>query len=296
MPARLDGRSFLVVTADDFGLRNEVNEAVERASREGVLTAASLMVGERAVHDAVRRAKRLPNLSVGLHVVLADGFAVLPPDQVPDLADPSGRMSAEMLLRGVRYFALPSVRRQLAAEIRAQFMAFERTGLPLDHVNVHKHYHLHPTILALVLQVGREFGAPPIRLPREPGWFAALAGRGSGRIQRALLAPWVKLMQHRIDSERVGRNDHVFGIAASGAMTESRLLCALSCLPPGINEIYLHPAISSGANDPESTRGYRHVDELAALLSPRIRDAVVGSRIARGGYREATAALSFSHQ
>jgi predicted glycoside hydrolase/deacetylase ChbG (UPF0249 family) len=30
----------LVVTADDFGLSVEVNEAVERAHRDGILTAA----------------------------------------------------------------------------------------------------------------------------------------------------------------------------------------------------------------------------------------------------------------
>ncbi len=38
----------LILTADDFGLSPEVNAAVERAHRDGVLTAASLMVGERA--------------------------------------------------------------------------------------------------------------------------------------------------------------------------------------------------------------------------------------------------------
>lgn len=34
----------LIVSADDFGLSLEVNEAVERAHRDGILRAASLMV------------------------------------------------------------------------------------------------------------------------------------------------------------------------------------------------------------------------------------------------------------
>ena len=38
---------YLIVTADDFGLADEVNRAVEIAHVEGVLTAASLMVGAR---------------------------------------------------------------------------------------------------------------------------------------------------------------------------------------------------------------------------------------------------------
>jgi predicted glycoside hydrolase/deacetylase ChbG (UPF0249 family) len=47
----------LIVTADDFGLAPEVNEAVEAAHRDGVLTAASLMVAGPAAADAVARAR-----------------------------------------------------------------------------------------------------------------------------------------------------------------------------------------------------------------------------------------------
>src|SRR5262249_15424164 len=47
-------RRFLIVTADDFGLHPSVNEAVERGARDGVLTAASLMVAAPAAADAVR--------------------------------------------------------------------------------------------------------------------------------------------------------------------------------------------------------------------------------------------------
>ena len=66
-------QKYLIVTADDFGLHESVNDAVEQAAAAGVLTAASLMVSGPAAADAIRRAQRLPNLRVGLHLVLADG-------------------------------------------------------------------------------------------------------------------------------------------------------------------------------------------------------------------------------
>ena len=69
----------ITFTADDFGLSEAVNEGVERAHREGVLDAASLMVGAPAAADAVARAKRMPGLRVGLHLVAVEGPAVLPP-------------------------------------------------------------------------------------------------------------------------------------------------------------------------------------------------------------------------
>ncbi|HME41363.1 MAG TPA: hopanoid biosynthesis-associated protein HpnK [Steroidobacteraceae bacterium] len=279
-------KKFLIVTADDFGLHDAVNEAVERASRGGVLTAASLMVAAPAAADAVRRARRLPNLRVGLHLVLADGRAALAPERIPDLADAAGRMNSRMFVNGVRFFALPQVRRQLEAEIRAQFCAFARTGLTLDHVNVHKHFHLHPTLLQMLLNIGRDFGAPAVRVPDEPLWFAARGGWLPG-VNAVLLKPWLALMKRRLRRENVPHNHRIFGVAASGAMDETKLLAILARLPPGVTEIYLHPAVESGSAIAASMSGYRHADELAALLSPRVRAAVAAGGFDLGGFADA---------
>jgi hopanoid biosynthesis associated protein HpnK len=279
-------QKFLIVTADDFGLHEAVNEAVEQASRAGVLTAASLMVGAPGAADAIRRARGLPNLRVGLHLVLADGRATLAPDLIPELADESGRMNSRMFVNGVRFFASPKVRRQLEAEIRAQFAAFARTGLALDHVNVHKHFHLHPTLLEMLLKIGRDFGVPAVRVPDEPLWFAR-SGNWLAGVQTALLAPWVLLMKRRLLRAQMPHNDRLFGVAASGRMDEGKLLTILARLPPGVTEIYLHPAVQSGAAIAASMSAYRHADELAALLSPKVRAAVAAGGFGHGGYADA---------
>jgi len=250
---------------------------VELAHREGVLNAASLMVGAPAANDAVARARRLPSLRVGLHVVLADGPATLPPAQIPDLVDAQGRFGSAMARDGCRFFFLPHVRRQLAAEIRAQFEAFAATGLPLDHVNTHKHFHLHPTVLSLILSIGREYGLRAMRLPRETG--APL-----------LLRPWLALLRRRLERAGIAHNDYVVGIAHSGGMDEAVLLAALARLPDGVGEIYLHPAVISGAHIAPSMDGYRHADELAALLSPRVRAALDIATRRRGGFADVLAA------
>jgi chitin disaccharide deacetylase len=279
-------QKFVIVTADDFGLHEAVNEGVEQASRAGVLTAASLMVAAPAADDAVRRARELPNLRIGLHLVLADGRAVLAPGLIPDLVDPAGRMNDRMFRNSLRFFAFPAVRRQLEAEIRAQFCAFARTGLKLDHVNVHKHFHLHPTLLEILLRVGRDFGVPAVRVPDEPLWFAARGGNLFSGTNAVLLSPWVALMKRRLRAAHMRHNDRLFGVAASGAMDEQTLLVILSRLPPGVSEIYLHPAVQSGAAIAASMSGYRHADELAALLSPRVRAALAGGDFGRGGYSD----------
>ncbi|MGO4332014.1 hopanoid biosynthesis-associated protein HpnK [Cupriavidus sp. 2TAF22] len=261
----------LIVTADDFGLHPSVNAGVELAHKDGVLNAASLMVGAPAAADAVRRARALPGLRVGLHLVLADGLATLPPERIPDLVDSGGRFGSAMARDGCRFFFLPGVRRQLAAEIRAQFEAFAATGLTLDHVNTHKHFHLHPTVLTLVLRIGREFGLSAMRLPSDLN--APL-----------LLRPWLGLLRWRLDAAGIAHNDYVVGMEQSGRMDEAAMLSILATLPPGVGEIYLHPAGLSGSAVSPTMDGYRNADELAALLSPRVRAALGHAATRRGGF------------
>ncbi|HVW69841.1 MAG TPA: hopanoid biosynthesis-associated protein HpnK [Steroidobacteraceae bacterium] len=278
---------FLIVTADDFGIHEAVNQAVSEAHTTGILTAASLMVGAAAADDAIRRARELPNLRVGLHLVLADGHAVLPRREIPDLVDADGRFGDGMWLDGVRYFALPALRRQLEAEIRAQFAAFARTGLALDHVNAHKHFHLHPTLLAMIVRIGREFGVRAIRVPDEPLWFARRGTMALGTTAGAtFLMPWVALMKARLRGAGIAHNDRVFGIASTGQFDESTLLHILERLPSGITEIYLHPAARAAGPISASMADYRHTAELEALVSSRVAEAAAASGAALGGYRD----------
>lgn len=271
----------LILCADDFGRDLAVNEAVDQAHRDGILTVASLMVGAPAAADAVARAKRLPALGVGLHLVLADGEPLLPPAQIPSLVGRDGRFDPNMVRAGFRFYFSPPARRQLAAEIRAQFAAFKATGLALDHVNGHKHVHLHPTVARLIVEIGRDYGLRAVRLPWEPA--APLRRAVSGEKQAA--PPWspvVAALRRRLDRAGLTRNDQVFGIAWSGRMVEERLLALLPHLPDGISEIYCHPACGPVSFVP----GYRHAEELAALVSPRVRQRVAELGIGLAAYRD----------
>lgn len=253
----------LVVTADDFGASLQVNEAVEQAHGHGILTAASLMVAGDAAEDAVERARRLPRLGVGLHVVLVEGRPMLPPERIPALVDASGQFRTDMVRTAVKIFASPSARRQLRAEVEAQFAAFAATGLPLDHVNAHKHFHLHPTIAATILSVGRRYGVKAIRAPVEPA--APLAAVDGTRGGSGIETIWARRVQRRMRSAGLTVPDQVFGLAWSGAMTPARVAGLLDHLPEGLSEIYAHPATGPY---PGAAPGYLYAGELAALTDP----------------------------
>ena len=267
----------LIVTGDDFGLAVPINEAIEEAHRDGILTTASLMVGATAAQDAIDRAKRLPSLRVGLHLVLVEGQPVLPPAVIPNLVDEQGVFSSHLFRAGINFFFRPGVRQQLEREIRAQFEAFRRSGLVLDHVNAHNHMHLHPTVLTLILNIGEEFGLRPIRLPYEP-LISSLRASGSRSLSRiilwAVLSPWMALLRRRIRFAGLISNDFVFGFHDTGHMRTDLFARFIHSLPQGVTEIYCHPASRRCPEIDDTMPDYEHVEELKALISPEVKTAL----------------------
>lgn len=284
MSARPEGRPVrAIVTADDFGLSVGVNEAVEEAHRKGLLTTASLMVAGEAAGDAIRRARRLPGLGVGLHLVAVDGAAAEPAG-LDGLVDAAGEFPSRQLGLAVRFFFSPDARRRLWREIGAQFAAFRRSGLTLDHANAHKHMHMHPTVGGMLIRAGLEHGLAALRVPAEPAGPLAASGTRVGLGGRAL-ASWAGLLRARALRAGLRVNDAAFGIAWSGHMTTDRLIRLAPNLPPGLNEIYFHPSARRDGPIPRRMPDYEHEAELRALLDPAVREAFARAGVAISGWR-----------
>ncbi len=267
----------LIVTADDFGISKEVNEAVETAHKTGILTATSLMVGEPYADDAVERARTMPKLGVGLHVALSRANPVSRPELIPDLIDGAGLFKADLVGSGFRFFFLPHVRRQLALEIESQFKAFAHTDLELDHVNAHNHLHLHPTVLSLILQIGKRYGMKAIRLPFDPNT------RGLGAF---FLTPWLKLMKTRLRRSGVRHNDVLLGLGETGSLDTKVLISLIEGLSEQTAELMCHPATGPWADMDPMARGFRHDLEFAALIDEASTAAITKHGVELIAYKD----------
>jgi hopanoid biosynthesis associated protein HpnK len=289
----MSGRK-VIITGDDFGMSVEVNEAVEEAHRRGVLTAASLVVAGDAAADAIARARRMPALGVGLHVALLHAPAALSKEQVVDLMDENGRgFGRRSFTTGSKIALFPRVRRQALAEVRAQFELFRKSGLALDHVDGHMHFHQHPWLLGALIALAPEYGIRAIRLPREPAfrsWRAA--GRvGLGRRLLDVAAHWplLRLMRRMLRSAGIASNDWFFGKHDGGAIGRSWVLRLLAQLPPGVSEIGLHPARRSWPPPYGPPAHWRVRDELEALIDPDVIAACQGPGLRLAKFSDLTA-------
>ena len=265
----------LIITADDFGLAESVNEAVEVAHRDGILSAASLMVAAPAATDAIVRAQRLPSLGVGLHLVLVDGAPVLPAAEIPRLVGPDGQFFRDPLKVGVRLFFDRATQAQAEAEIRAQLERFRASGLALDHVNGHHHFHQHPTVTGILLRLAPEFGIKAIRVPIEPAliaWQAQREALFTRSLHWLLSAARLLRMPARLRAAGIRQNDYLLGLFNTGDMTGARIDRFLAHLPAtGISELYVHPASARVADFAGLPQASARASEFAAITDPARR-------------------------
>ncbi len=282
-------RKRLIVSADDFGMSPGVNAAIAEAHRDGILTDASLMVNGAAADEAVELARAVPRLSVGLHLVLAQGRATVSPRAIPDLVDGAGFFRNQPIRAALGYFFTPGVRVQVRREVEAQVEKFLATGLPLSHVDGHVNIHMHPTIVNILLAVADRYGIRALRLTREPLRLALhLNGRHAPRkvVEGLTFSALSAYARPRIGARGLSRPDRLFGLHQSGHVTEAYLSQVLSRLAPGVTELYCHPAHLDGEARRWRPPDYESEAELRALTSPRIAEQIRSLGVELISYRD----------
>lgn len=133
--------------------------------------------------------------------------------------------------------------------------------------------HMHPTIGAKLLSIGREFGLPRVRIPCEPPTIMARCGVPPTFGARAMAA-WSGVLRAQARRAGIPANDAIFGLTWTGAFTEERLLRLIPHLPEGDTELYFHPAAGRDVLLDRWMPAYRHEAELTALTSPVVRTAL----------------------
>jgi hopanoid biosynthesis associated protein HpnK len=281
-------RRFVIINADDFGFSSGVNQAIIEAHDRGVLTSTSLMVTGEAFDEAVALAHAHPKLAVGLHLVVCKGKAVLPPEQIPHLVDSTGQFPRDPVKVGLRYQFNQEARRELALEIRAQLEKFRETGLQLSHVDGHKHLHMHPVVLQILVELADEFNIKVIRLPSEELRITLGLDRSdllTKIIWSGIFTALRSYGDRLLTSKGINFADRVYGLLETGRMTEKYWLGLIPQIRADLVEIYAHPAIPRPGEPTNGPLGLGKA-ELEALLSDRVREAIISSGFELTNYNE----------
>ena len=267
----------LVVVADDLGASLAANHGILKAHKDGIVTAASLLVGLPHSNTGVAAARDL-GMPLGLHLRLSLGPPLTDSPARVGLCD-NGQFLPPVRLLGRLVGGGSELAEALRTELRAQMEAFLALVPQPDHINTHHHLHLHPTVLAPLVEAARGLDFPAIRWPVEPLRPAGSPTRNAEAIALRLLAMRARGV---LKSSAFQSSDHFRGLhLMDGRLTTERLCYTVASLPHGITELMVHPALGDGAHPvgEQEEAVLRHSDVWAAIEESGVelmsfRDAV----------------------
>ena len=290
----------LIINADDFGLTAGVNRAIVEAHENGVVSSATLMANGQAFAQAVSLAQSTPRLGVGCHVVLVDGAPLLSQAQVHSLLDRRGNgAGAPRFREGIsRFGALAMLGRlaadEIEAEATAQIRKLQASGIPVTHLDSHKHTHLFPRVLRPLLRAAKSCGVRAIRNPFERIQGSQLAASPSlwrRWTEVGVLRSLARQFREAVQQAGIATPDGTLAIVATGALDERLLRLMVEKLPQGTWELVCHP----GYNDAD-LQGIRtrlrasREQELRILTSQSTRELLAANRVEIVSFRELAAA------
>lgn len=262
----------LILNADDFGLTRGINRAIGELYAAGALTSATLMANGPAFDDAVAVIRASPGLGVGCHVVLTDGTPLSPLHTVPSLLGADGknfRANAKDFFLAVLRGKVNEA--EIEREALAQIHKLQTAGIPVTHIDTHKHTHILPQVARPVLAAAHAAGVRAIRNPFEPRWNLAL---GNGTLITRIKLSLLHSLRPRffalppIRDRRIRTTYGTIGIAATGSLDAAALRAMLDALPDGLWELVCHPGYNNRDLDAVTTRLRQSRDiEREALLA-----------------------------
>jgi predicted glycoside hydrolase/deacetylase ChbG (UPF0249 family) len=256
---------WLIVTADELGLSPQRNKGIVEAHCRGIVTSASMLAYGPAFREAVKIAKALPKLDIGLHLNLSEGEPLVLGHKT--LVNSSGafwgRQEARKRARDKKFDL-----REIEREVDAQIDTLKSAGLKPTHVSSVDHLHIRGNLAQPISLAAKRHGIRCFRCPADRVRPASLpkdderASAVEEYHQSALNAIGIYAAQRLRSTENFG------GASLTGHLTPELLLETIRTLPVGLTELMVHPGMKA------AEKGFEGPDrelEVQALTDPRLK-------------------------
>jgi predicted glycoside hydrolase/deacetylase ChbG (UPF0249 family) len=181
--------------------------------------------------------------------------------------------------------------KEVFREVNAQVGLLLKAEIFLSHLDGHQHLHVFPAVRKAAIGAAKKHGIPWIRIAHEPCPVSEEEQipedlKSEAKRFSDLSAGALPLLA----GTGIRTADRFCGLYLKGRLSSHLLEKVLVGLPEGLTELMVHPGRVPAGTGASPFRGFSTIDrekELAALLSPSFRRAVLKNGVSLVSFREA---------
>lgn len=149
----IGNRPHVILTCDDFGMHESINDAALQCYQSGLLCSVSLVANGDAYASALNTLSVMKGIQVGLHFNIVEGRPVSDLQfELLTKADGTFHDSVfKLAMMGWRN--KKKLCYELEIELQAQIDKVRETGLECSHLDSHRHIHLLPSLAQSIASV-----------------------------------------------------------------------------------------------------------------------------------------------
>jgi predicted glycoside hydrolase/deacetylase ChbG (UPF0249 family) len=250
----------LIINSDDYGRTPEISRGIREAHLCGVVTSTTCMMNiPSTAGDIAVALKEVPELGMGVHLVLTMGDPISAPETISSITDKDGHFfKYRPLLEQLSNIKVYEVKREWRAQIEAFLRAARRKPTHLD--SHHHSSYFSPALFRAMLELAKEFECA-IRFP--------FTGDASQELEETN-----KHVPDLIREFNPPRPDCFMVDFYNERATREVLLNMINNLPEGTTEIMCHPGYTDTAFASESVYNKQRDRELEILTDPFIKEVI----------------------
>ena len=152
----------IIVTADDYGMCDQVDRAIDAGIENGIITTTNVMLNMETLSNASNLRSRYPQISIGIHWNVTTGKPVSNPEEIPSLVDQNGVFWSVSVFKQ-KYRSGEISPTELEKELEAQYDMFEKTCGKPDYWNTHENSSLETKAYKIFEKVAVKHAIPATR-------------------------------------------------------------------------------------------------------------------------------------
>lgn len=263
---------YLIVSADDFGLSDSINNGIIKAYKGGIVTFLNFIPAGPAFENVLEFTKDVKLDEIGAHLALTQITPVTDPSGISTLVAKDKKFHKSYIQFLLNLLLGKIDTGQIYIELKNQLDILKKTGIPITNLSSHEHIHMVPAILDIFIRLAKEYDIPSIRCLGSEKIFGSVTMKKI--YKKVVLQAFAKKMAEKMRKSEIIFADNFLGFLAAGALQESVLIKMIGSLKNGTTELVCHPGFLSPEVLDRCVFHSNCESELSAVTSNNVKDIV----------------------